>query len=162
MWGASFKKLPQQLLFHKNVNLHISWSQYFYEVELVWNVFPKLNILMLHFCVLLQKLLPLICFHVLHPHPLCKKPLPKTMLKMSVKLEYPLTSRPHLKISENEKHIALIFWFTEEFFLFSLMGWEGGGSFIRKDFTQVNLENIYIRNVCSNNRFRGNSSCESC
>jgi len=64
---------------------------------------------MLHFCVLLQKSLLLICFHVLHPHLLCEKPLPKTMLQISVKLEYPLTSRLRLKISENEKHIALIF-----------------------------------------------------
>lgn len=55
------------------------------------------------------------------------------MIQISVKLEYPLTSRPHLKLSENEKHIVLIFWITEEFFLSSLTGWEGGGSFIRKD-----------------------------
>lgn len=160
MWEPLSKNLPQQLSLHKSFNLRISQSQYFYEVELVWNVFPKL--LMLHSCFLLQKLLPLICFHVLHPHPLCKKPLPKTMLQISVKLEYPLTSRPHLKISENEKHIALIFWFTEEFFLSSLVCRQGSGSFIRKDFTQVTLENIYIRNVYINNGFRGNSSCESC
>lgn len=134
MWRALFKKRPQQLLFHKSFNLRISQSQYFYEVELVWNVYPKLNILMLHICVLLQKLLPLICFQVLHPHPLCKEPLPKTMLKISVKLEYLLTSRPHLKISENEKHIALVFWFTEEFFLSSLTGWDGGWKFYWKRF----------------------------
>lgn len=84
------------------------------------------------------------------------------MIQISVKLEYPLTSRPHLKISENEKHIALIFWFMEEFFLSSLMCQQGSASFIRKDFTQVTLENIYIMNIYINNGFRGNSSCESC
>lgn len=129
-----FKKLLQQLLFHKSFNLYISWREYFYEVELVWNVFPKLNTVMPHFCVLLQKLLSLICFHILHLHPLCEKPLPKTMLQISVKLEYPLTSRPHLKISENEKHIALIFCFTGEFFSFLSYGLGRGCKFHQKRF----------------------------
>lgn len=103
-------------------------------------------------------------FHILHPHPLCKKQMSKTMLQVSVKLEYRFTNRPHLKISENEKHVALSFWFTEElfFFLCSPMIWEGGRSFIRKDFMQVTLENIYILNVCNNYAFRVNISHENC
>lgn len=42
------------------------------------------------------------------------------------------------------------------------MSWEGGRSFIRKDFMQVTLENIYILNVCNNYAFRVNISHESC
>lgn len=91
MWEALFKKLPQQLLFHKSFDFSVSQSQYFYQVELVWDIFPKLNFLMLRFYVLLLKLLPLICFHILDPHPLCKKSLPRTMLQISVKLEYPIS-----------------------------------------------------------------------
>lgn len=81
---------------------------------------------MLHFCVLFQKLLPLIFFLIsctfIHY-------VKNTAKNNAANLSETEASRPHHKISENEKHIALI---TEEFFLSSVRGWEEGESCNRK------------------------------
>lgn len=69
------------------------------------------------------------------------------MLQISEKLEYPLTGRPHPKISENEKHIALIFWFTEGLFSLLFYGLGRGWKFYQKGFYASHFRK-YLSSEC--------------
>lgn len=127
MWYFVWKTAPVTI-FYKGFNLYSSQSQYFYEVELAWNVFPKLSIHMFHFCVLFQKLLSLIFFfHILHPLHYVKIYCQKQCYKSQWNWE---KQTPSQNKCEWETYCP-DFLMTEEFFLSSVT-WEEGESFNRK------------------------------